>query len=477
MKYLLYVLLIFIVFILILVIKTLLVKPTSAMNATVKLDTSKRSVEYGKQLSKMVQCETISCRNQEDRTKFYEFHKVLEELFPLVHSTCEKHVFNGSLLYKWEGKKHDEPILLMSHQDVVEANGKWEREPFSGDIDEKGRVWGRGTVDTKASLFCIFTSVEELIKDGFVPENDVYIASSCTEEWSGDGAPATVQYLKDNNIKIKLLLDEGGMIIEEPVGGVKGTYAMVGIVEKGYGDVKFTARGNGGHASAPGKNTPLVRLGKFMCDVEKKNPFEAQFTPVVEEMFRRMAPNMNFGMKLLFSNMNVFKPLLVKLLPSVSSAAGAMLRTTLAFTMAKGADGANVLPQEASIVGNMRFIHHQPVKESIECISKIASKYNIETEVLYSDDPCPIVDYKSEEFKLVEKTINEIYPNIGVCPYVMTGGTDAKYYAKVSDNCIRIAPLYIDKQQYGSIHGLNENIYQGTLPMGVDFYKTIIKNS
>ncbi len=477
MEVLLYILLALLIFILILVIKTLLVKPTSAMNATVELDTSERSVEYGKQLSKMVQCETISCRDQKDRTKFYEFHKVLEELFPLVHSTCEKHVFDGSLLYKWEGKKHDEPILLMSHQDVVEANGTWEHEPFSGDIDEKGRVWGRGTVDTKASLFCIFTSVEELIKDGFVPENDVYIASSCTEEWSGDGAPATVQYLKDNNIKIKLLLDEGGMIIEEPVGGVKGTYAMVGIVEKGYGDVKFTARGNGGHASAPGKNTPLVRLGKFMCDVEKKNPFDAQFTPVVEEMFRRMAPNMNFGMKLLFSNMNVFKPLLVTLLPSVSSAAGAMLRTTLAFTMAKGADGANVLPQEASIVGNMRFIHHQPVKESIECISKIASKYNIETEVLYSDDPCPIVDYKSEEFKLVEKTINEIYPNIGVCPYVMTGGTDAKYYAKVSDNCIRIAPLYIDKQQYGSIHGLNENIYQGTLPMGVDFYKTIIRNS
>ena len=178
MKYLLYILLALLVFILILVIKTLLIKPTSAMNATVELDTSERSVEYGKKLSKMVQCETISCRDQKDRTKFYEFHKVLEELFPNVHSTCEKHVFDGSLLYKWEGKKHDEPILLMSHQDVVEANGTWEKEPFSGEIDEKGRVWGRGTVDTKASLFCIFTSVEELIKDGFVPENDVYIASS-----------------------------------------------------------------------------------------------------------------------------------------------------------------------------------------------------------------------------------------------------------------------------------------------------------
>lgn len=59
----------------------------------------------------------------------------------------------------------------------------------------------------------------------------------------------------------------------------------------------------------------------------------------------------------------------------------------------------------------------------------------------------------------------------------MTGGTDAKYYKDVCVNCIRFAPLYIDNQQYGSIHGLNENIYQGALPMGVDFYKKIILKS
>jgi len=59
----------------------------------------------------------------------------------------------------------------------------------------------------------------------------------------------------------------------------------------------------------------------------------------------------------------------------------------------------------------------------------------------------------------------------------MTGGTDAKYYKEVSDHCLRFAPLYIDSQQYASIHGLNENIYQGTLPMGVDFYKKVIQKS
>lgn len=471
------ILVVIIVLVGIVLLRTVMLKPTEAKFAKVTLDESERSATYGKQLAKMVQKETISSRFEEDRTKFYEFHNVLEELFPNVHKTCEKHVFNGSLLYKWSGKSSEKPILLMSHQDVVEAGGAWEHEPFSGDIDETGRVWGRGTVDTKGSLFCIFTAIEELIKEGYQPEVDVYIGSSCTEEWSGEGAPATVRYLKENGIELALVLDEGGMIIEEPIGGVKGTYGMVGVVEKGYGDVKFTARGSGGHASAPKKNTPLVRLSKFMAEVEKHSPFVCEFSPTLEEMFRRCAPNMDFGMKLIFANMWLFKPLLKKLLPSINAAAGAMLHTTLAFTMAKGSDGLNVLPQEAYVTGNMRFIHHQPNRESIEAVSKIAKKYDIETEVIYQDEPCPIVDFCSDAFRLVEETAKEIYPGIGICPYIMTGGTDAKYYKEVSQNCIRFAPLYIDGQQYGSIHGLNENIYQGTLPMGVDFYKSVIKKS
>ena len=461
----------------IVLLRTIMLKPTTAKSANVQLDEGPRAGKYGKQLAKLVQKETISSRFDEDRTKFLEFHEILEEMFPNIHTTCEKHVFNGSLLFKWSGKGKGEPVLFMSHHDVVEATGTWEHGAFSGDIDENGNVWGRGTVDTKASLFCILTAVEELIADGFKPECDVYVASSCTEEWSGEGAPLTVQYLKEQGIKFAYLMDEGGMIIEEPVGGVKGIYGMVGVLEKGYGDVKFIAKGKGGHASAPTKNTPLVRLGKFMTDVEKKSPFTNKFNPTVEEMFRRMAPNMNFGMKVIFANMWLFKGLLKKLLPSISSAAGAMLHTTLAFTMAKGSDGLNVLPQEAYVTGNMRFIPHQDTEESIELISEVAKKYDIETEVIYSDKACPVVDFNSEPFHKIEEVAAEVYPGIGICPYVMTGGTDAKFYRDLSDNCLRFAPLYINGQQYASIHGLNENISQGALPMGVDFYKKMIERS
>ena len=456
-------------------IRALSLKPTPAKTANIELDNSQRAREYGRRLSKLIQKETVSARGDTDRTKFYDFHKELEALFPKVHQTCEKHEFDGSLLFKWKGKGNHEPILLMSHQDVVEAKGDWKHEPFSGDIDEKGCVWGRGTVDTKGSLFCIFSALEELIWEGYEPECDVYIASSCTEEISGEGAPLIAKYLKDQGVQLALLLDEGGMIVEEPVGGVKGIYGMVGVVEKGYGDVKFVAKSNGGHASAPGKNTPLVRLGKFMAEIDKNNPFTAKLTPTVREMFRRMTPNMTLGMRVIFANLWLFEGLLLKLLPVISPAAAAMTRTTIAFTTAKGANGLNVLPQEAYVTAYMRFIHHQPNKESIALLGEIAKKYQIETEALYNDEPCPIVDYKSDAFHLIEDVAAEIYPGVGICPYTMTGGTDAKFYKDICKNAMRFAPIYIDSQQYSSIHGINENIYQGALTKAVDFYKLVIK--
>ena len=59
----------------------------------------------------MVRKETVSSRFDPDKSKFYEFHKILESFFPLVHQICEKHVFHGSLLFKWSGKGKAEPTF------------------------------------------------------------------------------------------------------------------------------------------------------------------------------------------------------------------------------------------------------------------------------------------------------------------------------------------------------------------------------
>jgi len=458
------------------VIRALLMKPTPAKDAQPPASDPARAKVYGEKLSQMVKQETVSSRFDPDRTKFRTFQESLPALFPRVFAACQVyHPGDGLVLHLRSENPKGEPILLMSHHDVVEARPEgWDHGPFSGDIDGEGRVWGRGTVDTKGSLMCELQALEELLEAGWKPETDVYITSSCTEEWSGPCAPAIVDWLKAQGVHLGMLLDEGGMILEEPVGGVKGRYAMVGVLEKGYGDVRFTARSHGGHASAPKKNSPLPRLGALMHDIDANSPFTAQITPTVKEMFTRLAPNASFPLKLVFGNLWLFGPLLKKAMPMISPAAAAMMQTTCAFTTAKGSEGLNVLPTAASVTAILRFIQHQANEASLALLEKRAKKYGVEMEVITQDHPCPVVDYTAAPFGLLEKVAGEIYPGYGVVPYVMTGGTDAKYYSDVCGHCLRFAPIEIDNQQYGSIHSVNENLHASALAPAVDFYKRVL---
>ena len=428
---------------------------------------------YAQKLSEMVRCETVSDPNDPQIEKFLGFHKKLEELFPLVHEKLEKTEIDGNLLYYWNGKSPAKPIVLMSHQVVVPAEGVWEHGPFSGDIAD-GKVWGRGAADTKCTVMAFFQAVEELLQSGFTPGQDVYLASSCTEEWGGDGAPKLVNELKRRGVKPFFVCDEGGGIISEPVGGVKGNYAMIGVFEKGQGNVKFTARSSGGHSSAPPKNSPIARLAAFECSVEKHSPFRKRFPHEVEAMFKTLAPYAGFGMKLLFGNMWLFKPLLKLVMPKVSPQAGAMLQTTVAFTMQSGSDARNVLPQEASVCANMRFIPHQGMEESLAIIKKRADKFGLETEVINATDYTHATDIQGEGWSFVVKVIERVFPGLAASPYVMTGGTDARFYQEICPNCIRFAPVIFGPEQLKGMHGLNENIDCDCLPAAVDFYKTLI---
>ena len=472
MKYLLLIPALLVLLLLIAVVRTLLMPNKRSDYAAPEADA--RAMLLAQKLSKMIQYDTTSHANVHEEEKFLGFHKVLEELFPLVHEKLERTVIDGNLLYYWKGKSSEKPILLMSHQDVVPAEGEWLHEPFSGDIAD-GKVWGRGASDTKCSVMAFFEAVEELLRGGYTPDCDVYLASSCTEEWAGDGAPKIVEELKRRGVELFIVCDEGGGIISEPIGGIKGNFAMVGVFEKGKADVKFTARSTGGHASAPAKNTPIARLAAFVNEVETHTPFKKKFLPEVSAMFARLAPYAPFGLKLVMGNLWLFAPIMKPVLGRISAQAGAMLQTTIAFTMQSGSDAYNVLPQEATLGANMRFIPHQGEKESLEIIKALAAKHGLETEIVHSNDYTEPVDINGEAFKLVEKVIGETFPGLPVSPYVMTGATDAQFYQPICPSCIRFAPVIYGPEQMKGMHGLNENIEYNCLPGAVSFYQNLIK--
>lgn len=473
MKYLLILPGVLVLLVLIAVVRTL-VSPRKTSNYQPPQTDEAEALRLAGKLSKMIQVDTTSHAGGDDPARFRAFHKTLAELFPRVFSQLEKTEIDGNLLFYWKGRSREKPILLMSHQDVVPAEGAWSHAPFSGDIAD-GKVWGRGASDTKCSVMAFFEAAEQLLAEGYTPPTDVYLASSCTEEWAGDGAPKLVAELQRRGVELFLVCDEGGAIISEPIGGIPGNFAMVGVFEKGKADVKFTARSTGGHASAPTANTPIARLSAFVTDVEKHAPFRKKFLPEVTAMFTRLAPYAPFGLRLVMGNLWLFAPLMKVVLPRVSAQAGAMLRTTIAFTMQSGSDAYNVLPQEATLGANMRFIPHQGEQESLAIIRRLAEKHGLEMEVVHTNDYSEPVDIHGEAFCQVERVIGETFPGLPVSPYVMTGATDAHFYQEICDSCVRFAPVIYGPEQMKGMHGINENIEYSCLPGAVDFYKNLIR--
>lgn len=424
----------------------------------------------------MIRHETVSKVGDELNPKFTQFHNVMKELFPKVFAACDYINIDGCLVMHWHGSNpHLQPIVLMSHIDVVAASGEWKFPPFSGTVSD-GKIWGRGSSDTKCSVMAFYQAVEEMIVEGYTPACDVYLVSGCTEEIGGSGGPKICSYFKEHNIRLYMLCDEGGGMISDPISGVKGTFAAVGIFKKGYGDVRFTARSKGGHASAPARNTPIPRLAEFISEVERKSPFKAEFSPAVDGMFKTLAPYcQSFGLKIILANLWLFKPIIKRLLPAMSPQAAAMLKTTIAFTMQSGSDGYNVLPENAYVCANMRFIPHQKADESIKLISETAAKYNIETEVIKKNDPSASLDLNGRPFEITSNAIRKIFPDVGIMPYVVTGATDARFYGDVCDACVRFSPVVYGPEQMAGMHGINENLEIATLPGAVDYYKEIIR--
>ena len=433
-----------------------------------------RAMAYAEKQSAMIRCETVSVPGVDQREKFLAFHQELERLYPQVHAKLEKTELDGNLLYYWKGERSDRPLVLMSHQDVVPAEGKWEHEPFSGDIAD-GKVWGRGASDTKCSVMAFFQAAEELLAAGYVPPQDVYLSSSCNEEIDGDGCPTIVAELERRGVKPYLVCDEGGGIITEPIGGIHGNFAMVGVFEKGKADVKFIASSGGGHASAPAAHSPVARLAAFVNEVETHRVFRRKMPGEVAAMFETLAPYASFPLKLVFSNLWLFRPVLLQVLPLISAQAGAMIRTTIAFTMLSGSDACNVMPQEASVCANMRFIPHQGMDESLEIIRARAEKHGLKTEVLMANDYTEPVDIRGDAFRTVQRVIDETFPGCAGSPYVLTGATDSRFYQKICENVIRFAPVIYGPEQMKGMHGLNENIEYSCLPGAVDFYKNLIE--
>jgi carboxypeptidase PM20D1 len=468
----------FIIFLLILIIRALLFKPypiTKPEITDIELDNE----GIINRLSELIKCKTVSNMDFEkvDFAEFEKLHKLIEKFYPDVFRKCEfEKVSNTGLLFRWPGKKSDAPTVLMAHYDVVPANeDQWDKPAFEG-IVENNEVWGRGTLDTKGTFTSILEATNLLIKQGFVPQNDIYLSFSGDEEVSGPSCPAIVELFKKRNIVPALVIDEGGAVVEDVFPGVKARCALVGTAEKGAMDVRMTMKSQGGHASSPKPHTIIGQLSQAVVNIEN-NPFKFQLTPPVKKMFDNLGRHSSFVFKVIFANLWCFSPVLDLMCKKSGGELNALMRTTVAFTMASGSSAANVLPPKASFTANLRLIGTDTCQSAIEYLKKTVKNDNIEFEMIHGSDPSIYSSTDCKGWDILTDAIKQTWSDAIVSPYLMFAASDSRHFSKISDKVYRFSAMYLTKEQRALIHGNNERIPCDTVYDMVKFYVRVIKQS
>ena len=428
-------------------------------------------------LCKLVRCKTVSYRDHllEDNAEFEKLIAMLPELYPNVYKTCEfMQLPDRALLYRWVGKSSDSPAVMMAHYDVVPVNeDAWDVPAFEGIIKD-GRIWGRGTLDTKVTFHGILFSAEQLISEGFVPDNDIYFAFSGGEEVNGKGAVNIVDYFEANGIEPAFVIDEGGAVVENVFPGVSAPCGLIGIAEKGMIDVKYTAKSGGGHASAPKPNTPIDRLSNA-CSSMAKNPFKAHLTPPAAKMFDTLGRHSSFVFKIIFANIKLFLPVLDMICKKSGGELNALMRTTVAFTQMQGSSASNVIPPEAYMVSNIRLNPADNMDSAIEYIKKTIDDDKIDVSVIHGMNPSRISTTDCEGWDKVASAVASTWKGCIVSPYLMVQCSDSRHYGRISDRVYRFSAMDLTSEERATIHGNNESIRLEALNKTIEFYIRLMK--
>ncbi len=426
----------------------------------------------------LIRCKTVSYRDKslEDDAEFDKLEALLPQLFPHVFGACQlRRLTDRSLLFHWKGKSTKAAGVLMAHYDVVPVNQElWEKPAFEG-ILENGVIWGRGTLDTKGTFLGVLEAADALIAQGFVPENDLYLAFAGDEEISGTGAPAIVEWFRQQGITPAFVLDEGGAVVENVFPGVKQPCALIGIGEKGPMDVRLTLDTNGGHSSTPPAHTPVGILAKAVANIEK-HPFPFTITPPAAQMFDILGRRSTFLYRMIFANLWCFKPVLNLFCRLSGGELNALVRTTVAFTQMQGSAASNVLPPHAWVGANLRLISGETVEKARKRLQRLAGDKRIKVEVVMGMNPSPISRTDDEPYQRLSAAIRATWTDAVVSPYLMLACSDSRHYGAISDHVYRFSAMALSKEERGMIHGNNERISVATLVKTVAFYQRIIKS-
>lgn len=364
----------------------------------------------------------------------------------------------SSVVARWGGAAGDSEggLLLHGHLDVVPAAAEdWQVHPFSGEVTD-GYVWGRGAVDMKDFDAMLLSVVRARTRAGAIPARPITLCFTADEEAGG-------------KLGAKPLVEEHPELLEgcsEAVGEVGGFSVtvrgrrvyLIEAAEKGMAWLKLTARGRAGHGSMINDDNAVTRLSAAVARIGTHS-WPIRLTETMQVLLATIGELA--GTEATPENAEE----LVGEFGSAARMIGAVLRNTANPTMLDAGYKVNVVPSVASAGVDGRFLpgYEDEFFATLDELCGPGVGYDF-----VAHEPPWEMPYDGRVVEAINRSLIAEDPDALVAPYLMSGGTDAKYFTRLGMRSYGFAPLRLpaDLDFTALFHGVDERVPVDALEFG-----------
>ena len=350
------------------------------------------------------------------------------------------------------------PILFSAHMDVVDARPEdWKRDPYKL-IEEGGFFYGRGTLDNKAGVVAMMSTILRHQKAGKKPRRTLVFAFVGDEETALDEPNGTTRQIAAHpwvkGAEYAINTDAGGGLLAPD--GRPIIYLVQGA-EKTYATFELTATNQGGHSSRPRADNAIYDLARAVTRVgEHKFPVMSnELTRAYLGAVGKVTPG-RAGEALRTFAANPQDVAAAEAIASNPEFVGTT-RTTCVTTMLNAGHAENALPQKATATVNCRIFPGVSVDDVQKQLATVVADPKINIKVLGAPVVSPVSELRPDIERAIAASIKKRQPGVPLSPYLESGGTDGMIYRTVGIPTWASSGVFIKPDEMFA-HGLDERI-------------------
>ena len=370
-----------------------------------------------------------------------------------------------ALIVRLPGRGQGRPILFSAHMDVVDARREeWERSPFDL-VEEGGNFYGRGTMDNKAGVVALVSTILRFKAEKVQPACELVFAFVGDEESGMDTTRQIAAHPWVKNAEFAINTDAGGGILDEASG--KPLIYLVQGAEKTFATFDVVVTNPGGHSSRPRSDNAIYQLAHALEKIEAyrfpvmANDLTRAYLGAVGE-----AHSGPVGEALQAFSADPTDANAADTLAKSPEFVGTT-RTTCVATMLEGGHAENALPQTAKAAVNCRIFPGVDPEEVRDALAAAVADPGVKVTVRGKPEGSPVSEMRPDVMAAITKAVHADYPGVMVVPYLESGGTDGKVYRKVGIPTFASSGLFYKPSEMFA-HGLNERLPVTSFYRGLD---------